>query len=48
MSDDESARWLLLVYRVPPEPSASRVGVWRDLKRIGALYLEPPTHHLSR
>ena len=40
MNDDPRAAWLLLVYRVPPEPSASRVAVWRDLKRIGVLYLQ--------
>ncbi len=38
--NDERNPWLLLVYRVPPEPSASRVAVWRDLKRIGVLYLQ--------
>src|SRR3954471_5206773 len=32
--------WLVLVYRVAPEPSSSRVAVWRDLKRIGAHYLQ--------
>ncbi|MFQ5757937.1 MAG: Chromate resistance protein ChrB [Acidiferrobacterales bacterium] len=32
--------WLLLVYRVPSEPSRSRVAVWRDLKRQGALFLQ--------
>jgi hypothetical protein len=31
--------WLLLVYKVPPEPSARRVYVWRKLKRLGALLL---------
>ena len=31
--------WLLLHYKVPREPSASRVYVWRKLKRIGALLL---------
>ncbi|HEX2916008.1 MAG TPA: Chromate resistance protein ChrB [Chloroflexia bacterium] len=31
--------WLLLHYRVPREPSASRVYVWRKLKRLGALLL---------
>jgi DNA-binding transcriptional regulator PaaX len=35
-----AAGWLLLVYRVPSEPSHKRVAVWRDLKRIGALYLQ--------
>ena len=32
--------WLLLVYRVPSEPASKRVSVWRDLKRLGALYLQ--------
>ena len=31
--------WLLLLYKVPPEPSARRVYVWRKLKRLGALLL---------
>jgi hypothetical protein len=33
-------RWLVLVYRVPSEPSSNRVAIWRELKRIGALYLQ--------
>jgi hypothetical protein len=33
-------RWLLLIYRVPSQPSRLRVAVWRDLKRLGALYLQ--------
>ena len=32
--------WLVLVYRVPSEPSNNRVSVWRELKRLGALYLQ--------
>jgi hypothetical protein len=31
--------WLLLIYRVPPEPSARRVYVWRKLKAMGAILL---------
>lgn len=31
-----SYSWLLLVYKVPSEPSARRVYVWRKLKRLGA------------
>ncbi len=31
--------WLLLVYKVPSEPTARRVYVWRKLKGIGALLL---------
>jgi DNA-binding transcriptional regulator PaaX len=32
--------WLLLVYKVPSEPSRARVAVWRELKRLGGLYLQ--------
>ncbi len=32
--------WLLLVYRLPSDSSRARVAVWRDLKRLGALYLQ--------
>ena len=31
--------WLLLMHRIPREPSAPRVAVWRKLKRLGALML---------
>jgi hypothetical protein len=36
----ERLDWLLLIYRVPSEPSNNRVSVWRELKRLGALYLQ--------
>ena len=32
--------WRVLIYRVPTEPASKRVAVWRDLKRLGALYLQ--------
>jgi hypothetical protein len=32
--------WLLLVYKVPSEPSRVRVSVWRELKRLGGVYLQ--------
>jgi hypothetical protein len=32
-------RWAVLVYKVPHEPSAGRVAVWRKLKRLGAILL---------
>src|ERR1700676_946509 len=32
--------WLLLVYRVPSEPSRLRAAVWRRLKSLGAIYLQ--------
>jgi hypothetical protein len=31
--------WLLFIYKVPNEPSARRVYVWRKLKGLGALLL---------
>lgn len=31
--------WLLFHYKVPAEPSARRVYVWRKLKRLGAIML---------
>ena len=37
---DESSGWLLLVYRVPSEPTRLRAAVWRQLKRLGAIYLQ--------
>ena len=33
-------RWVLLVYRLPREPSRHRVAVWRKLKDLGALYIQ--------
>jgi hypothetical protein len=32
--------WLLLVYRVPSEPTRLRSTVWRRLKSLGAIYLQ--------
>jgi len=33
------APWVLLVYKIPREPTASRAAIWRKLKRLGALLL---------
>jgi hypothetical protein len=33
-------RFTLLVYRMPANPTAGRVAVWRQLKKIGAIYLQ--------
>src|SRR3981081_3207786 len=40
--DGESASpgWLLLIYRVPPEPTRLRSTVWRRIKSLGAIYLQ--------
>ena len=32
--------WLLLTYKVPAEPAAKRIAVWRRLKGMGAVYLQ--------
>lgn len=44
MPEDSGERWLLLIYRVPAQPSKGRVAVWRDLRRLGAYY---PQHAVS-
>jgi len=31
--------WLLLIYSVPATPSRKRAAIWREVKRIGAVYL---------
>src|SRR6266478_5068211 len=36
----EGNSWLLLVYRVPSEPTRLRAAVWRRLKSLGAIYLQ--------
>ena len=32
--------WLVFIYKVPNEPSARRVYVWRKLKRLGAILIQ--------
>jgi len=39
VTEQKPGRWLVLVVRVPAEPSRHRVAVWRELRRIGALSL---------
>ena len=34
------SRWLLFIYRVPAEPSSHRTYLWRQLKLLGAVYLQ--------
>ncbi len=31
--------WLLLIYTVPADPSRKRAAIWREIKRVGAVYL---------
>ena len=35
----ERQSWLLLLYKIPPEPTSGRVYVWRKLKALGAILL---------
>lgn len=35
-----SLSWLLLTYKVPSEPAAKRIALWRRLKGLGAVYLQ--------
>jgi hypothetical protein len=40
-SDEETpSGWLVLVYRIPSEPTRLRATVWRRLKALGAVYLQ--------
>lgn len=41
-------RWVVLIYKVRPEPTAGRVSVWRKLKRMGALLLHDAAWVLPR
>src|SRR5918999_6250532 len=34
-----TGNWVLLAYRLPREPSAPRLAVWRRLKRLGVAQL---------
>jgi hypothetical protein len=39
-SAEPASGWLLLIYRVPSEPSRLRATVWRRIKSLGAIYLQ--------
>jgi hypothetical protein len=32
--------WILLAYKVPPEPAKKRIALWRKIKTLGAVYLQ--------
>lgn len=38
--DEKPRRWLLLIYRVPRHPPGRRTYAWRQLKGLGAVYLQ--------
>ena len=35
-----SPKFLILTYKIPPEPARKRVALWRRLKGLGAVYLQ--------
>jgi len=37
--ESPAVRWLVVVIRLPANPSRHRVGVWRELRRVGAIPL---------
>ena len=39
MEQPQAPSWVLLVYKIPREPTSSRATAWRKLKRLGALLL---------
>jgi DNA-binding transcriptional regulator PaaX len=49
----EDLSWMILIYKVPAEPSTLRVRAWRKIKDMGALYLQqsvaiyPKINHLA-
>lgn len=36
---DDQIGWMVLILRLPSEPSRHRVAVWRELRRVGAIQL---------
>jgi hypothetical protein len=40
MNQDQNSSWLLLTYKVPAEPTKIRVGIWRRIRGLGAVYLQ--------
>ncbi|NLI12256.1 Chromate resistance protein ChrB [Pelotomaculum propionicicum] len=46
--------WLILIYKVPSEPTRYRASIWRKIKAIGAIYLQssvcilPLTHKTEK
>lgn len=35
-----TGNWLALIYKLPPEPARERIAIWRQLKALGAVYLQ--------
>jgi hypothetical protein len=39
VTDQRSEDWVFLLHRLPREPSAPRIALWRAIRRLGALLL---------
>src|SRR5258708_2456878 len=46
MSTSKLSGWLLLLYSLPARQTGARVGLWRKLRKIGALSLRTSAHVL--
>lgn len=47
MLDSESTQgWLILVYKMPSNPSTLRIGIWKRMKELGALLLQQSVYVL--
>jgi hypothetical protein len=40
VSDDTARQWLLLIYKVPQDPTRFRTYLWRQMRMLGALSLQ--------
>jgi hypothetical protein len=40
MNRNGRTSWLLLTYKVPPEPTRVRVAIWRRLRGLGGVYIQ--------
>lgn len=40
MKQDKASSWLLLTYKVPADPTKVRVGIWRRIRSMGAVYIQ--------
>ena len=38
--DNSGYAWLVMIYRLPSEPTRCRAWVWRQVKRLGGVYLQ--------
>ncbi|HEX6510160.1 MAG TPA: Chromate resistance protein ChrB [Chloroflexota bacterium] len=47
-SDDGTLEWLLLIYTLPSQPTRKRAYVWRELKKLGGVYLRDGVALLPR